>query len=123
MSNKKALETIEKLKKAIEKYGSVIKIQTITEGVYDPRNPEAGTTTTEVTTKALISSEASKKVAEGFKGTTSSSAYEMAMKLYNDTTITKDNKISFRGNVYDVLYVSESILQDTTYLYEILVKK
>lgn len=103
-------------------FGSSIKITSEVETGYDPYTG-ATYATTFADTKAFIKTEATPKVYDSFVNESTNSAYDMSIKLYFDTTITKDNKVVFKGNSYEIVFISETILQDTTILYELLVRK
>ena len=117
-----AKEAIVDIAEAIEEYGSDVSVRTITkdQSLYDPRNPSAGIINTDVPTKALINTEASKDLATSMPkeliGT-----YQIAMKLQSTTPITKANKIIYDGKVYEILYPSKRVLQNELLMYEILV--
>ena len=117
-----ATDALIDIKEAIEEFGSTIRISTETETGYDPFEGATFTTTFE-DTKGFTNTEATPKVFESFSAMTSNSAYDLSVLTFSDTPITKDNKIVFRGNSYEILFVSETILQDLTLLYELLVRK
>jgi len=116
-------EAIIDIIEAIEEYGSTIQIVTLTKVV--PYNPYKGEEYTEtiVDTKALISNEATSKVNDNFIANNINSSYDLSIKIYSDIVITKSNKIIFDGNTYEISYVSSKILQDTTLIYELLIRK
>lgn len=122
-NNQDALNAIVDIKEAIAEYGSSIKILTQTAGEWDSYGniviPEG---TSEVITKALIGSSATDKLLTKLSGDILNS-YSLSMRLYSSTEITKANTISFRGDEYEIVFIDEMILQDTTLIYEILVKK
>lgn len=123
MANTDALEAIKDIKEAIEEYGSsiILRLETQNQATYDPRSPDTGVTVTDTPMKALISTEASKDLATSMPkdliGT-----YEIAMKLYTTLELTKAYKIVYDGKEWEVLYPSKRVLQDTTLMYEVLVK-
>ena len=115
----KATDTIVKIKKAIDKYGSDIKLVTLVEGDYDPYTG-ATTVREEVKTKGLIGSTTSNESLAKAVDT-----YELSIKVYSATEITIDNLINFRENDYKIVPkgLDSKILQNETLLYELLVKK
>lgn len=112
------------IKQALEDYGSDIKIRTITKGSladYDPRNPTSGETKIDVSTKAIVRTQATKDLAVTMPQDLINN-YETSMVLYSDTNITKENKIVFEGLVKEIVYINKKMLQNTTISYELLVK-
>lgn len=124
VNNQDALDAIKDIKEAIDKYGSGIKILTQIAGEWDSYGnvivPEG---VSEEKTKAIIKSSASENIVQKIMRWALSEEYELSMKLYTSTELTKDKKIEFRGDIYEITYIDEMILQDTTLIYEILVKK
>jgi len=112
-----ATDAIKDIKEAIAEYGSDIKIVTLTEGDYDPYTG-ATITRTEVPTKALISGTSTNEILNKAVDT-----FDLSIKMYDSTEITKDNLINFRGDDYEILFVDTKVLQNETLLYELLVKK
>ena len=124
MSNAKALSAIVKIKKAIDKYGSDIKIVTFVSG---SKNSYGGVVKSKSNsyeiTKGLISSEASESVDTAYRGGSKTNTYELSIKLYSESEINKDNKIVYLGHEHKIVYVSSKVLQNTTLLYEVLIKR
>lgn len=111
---------------ALSEFGSVITLHKVVFGTYDPATGVAAETITTTNIKAIVTKWASEHVANAFKmqseieGTTSS--YELALMLYHTEPIEKGWRVVFRGDTYEVIFVMPSILQDTIYKYDILVK-
>ena len=121
MPNKDALDAIDDIIEAIDEYGSDIKVVTEVISGYDPyTGPIVASTSVDM--KGIISSEATQRVNDIFTKL-STDSYEMAIKLYSDVVVTKENKIAYKSLSYEILYVSEKSLQNTTILYEVLVRK
>ena len=125
-NNSDATEAIQDIIEAIEEYGSTIRIATETESGYDPYTGATYSTTYE-DTKAIISSLATQRVQEAFQNISKIegviSAYDLSIKLYTTTELTKANKIVYDGNTYEITFISDKILQDTRIIYELLIKK
>lgn len=114
-----ALEAIEDIKEALVTDGSSIEILTITEPVYDPYNPQEGTTVA-TPTKAFIATQSSNETLNKMVD-----SYEMSIKFFSDTPITLQNQIRFRDEDYEIVPkgLDEKIYQDLTILYEALIKR
>ena len=117
-----ATEAIQDIIEAIEEYGSTIRIATETETGYDPYTGATYSTTYE-DTKAVISKHASKSMSEVMEANRITSAYDLSIKLYTTTELTKANKIVYDGDTYEITFISDKILQDTRIIYELLIKK
>ena len=111
-----ATEAILDIVEALNEYGTSISLRSVSENSYDPYT---GASTTEVDTglKAFISLEASRVVSQQFAKHT----YDLALKTFHTEKITKADKIVYDGEVYNIVYVSSKVLQDTTLLYELLI--
>lgn len=127
MSNQKALNAITKIKKAIDKFGSNIELQTQEQSIqrgdplydrYDPANNLTPATLTAM--KALVSSQPSKAISALENSVIGS--YNLAMRLYTTVRINKKaHKIIYDGDEYEITYISKIVLQNETLMYEILV--
>lgn len=113
-----ALDAIADITEALEEYGTAIKLRTITAGTYNPMTGMTGETITDTTLKAIIKSEASESTERAFK-----SDYELSIMFYSTVEPTKSHKIVVGTAVYNILYVSKSILQGVTFKYEVLCAK
>lgn len=111
-----ATDAILDIKEALQEFGTDIVFQKITAGAYSP----TGTTTTKVetNTKALIKKQATKETQRAFLGD-----YEIAFMLYLNFIPTKADKIKYKNEVYNIVYVATSTLQNADMKYEILGKK
>jgi SPP1 family predicted phage head-tail adaptor len=111
-----ATEAIEDIVEALNDYGSSITLRDGTVTAYDPYT---GPSVTDVDTplKAFISLEASRSLSQQFDSHT----YDLAIKTYHTSKITKEDQIIYDGQVFRILYVSSKILQDTTLIYELLI--
>ena len=119
-----AQEAILDIAEALEEYGSNIVIRTITKGdlsTYDPRNPTSNETITDVDSKGLIYSTATKDLAMTMPKELLNN-YEISIVLQSDTPITKANIIIFQSVEREIVFVSKKILQDLVLSYEVLVK-
>ena len=124
-NNPDALEAIVDIKEAIAEYGSTITIKgNSTDAVYD----SYGNITTPAVqdpdeiTKGIVKTEATVSVADAFSKTNLGN-YELAIKIYSPNIITKANSLVYKGNTYEIIFVSLKTLQDTNILYELLVRK
>ncbi len=121
MNNQDALNAIADIKKAIAEYGSNVKILTKTAGELDSYgNVVVEEGITSVSTKALIGSSATDKIGSRYSISTD---YSLSIRLYSKIPLTKANVIKFRDDDYEIVFIDEMVLQDTTLLYELLVKK
>jgi len=124
MSNAKALSAIDKIVKAIEKYGSDIKIVTFVAGETDSYGDVIVAERNDYEdTKGLISNEASESVATAYRGGSNPNTYELSIKLFTKNEINKDNKLIYSGHEHEIVYISSKVLQNTTLLYEVLIKR
>jgi len=74
-------------------------------------------------TKGLPSSEATESVANAYRNGSDTNTFELSIKFYTESVITKDNKMIYDSKDYEIVYVSKKVLQDTTLLYEALIKR
>ena len=120
--NDEALSAVNDIIEAIDEYGSAIIIQTITPEVSDAYGvvTTPAVTVSEVT-KGLPTKQASADFSQGLLDTIGS--FELAIKLYTVTELTKANKILYKSKTYNILYISEKVLQDTRLIYEVLVAR
>ena len=113
-----ALDAIDDIVEALEEFGTAIKLRTIVSTGYDPMTGSTGETITDTTLKAIIKSEASESTERAFN-----SDYELSIMFYSTVEPTKSHKIVLGTDVYNILYVSKSILQGVTFKYEVLCAK
>lgn len=120
--NQDAIDAVNDIIEAINEYGSSITIQTITPEVSDSYGI---VTTPEIivneVTKALPRQEASANFSEGLLKSIGS--FELSLTLYTVTTLTKAHKIAYNSNTYNIVYISDKVLQDTRIIYEVLVAR
>jgi len=122
--NQEALDAIQDFKDALVTDGSAVTIRTITAGEWDSYgNVIVVETVSDEITKCFPSSEASSRVQAVINADTNISSYELSLKLYTETEVTKADRIVFDSDVYEILYVSKKIYQDIVVFYELLVKK
>lgn len=128
MANTDALEAIKDIKEAIEEYGNTISIRTETQdqSIYDPRNPNAGLIYQDVNTKGIVKTEATQRVVDAFENIAkiegSVTSFELAIIFSGEETVSKKNKLIYRGDDYKIVFVSEKTIQDTIISYEVLAK-
>ena len=119
-----ATDAIVDIKEAILEYGSSIIL--IKHGVdvrddYDNIITPAADTTFPM--KALIGTSATDATL-GKLTQAQKESYQLALRIYTTELINKeDYYIQFRSENYNITFISETILQDTTLIYELLVKK
>lgn len=111
-----ATDAILDIKEALQEFGTDIVFQKTTAGSYSP----TGTTTTKVEypTKALVSKESIRRTLTSFVGD-----YEFSFVLYLNFIPTKGDKIKYKNEIYNIVYVAPSTLQNVDMKYEILGKK
>lgn len=111
-----ATDAIEDIVEAINEYGTSISLRSVSEDSYDPYTGST-VTNTDVELKAFVSLEASRVLSQQFAKHT----YDLALKTYHTTKITKADEIIYDGQTYKILYVSSKILQGTAIIYELLI--
>lgn len=119
----KATETIPKIAKAIEKYGTDIQIKEIVIDMskYSPYPSEdQSRTPVFYDSKALINSLASEDLATSMPKELINN-YRLAMKLQTTISLDTSKFIVYDNKTYEILFVSKKILQGQNLLYEILV--
>lgn len=119
MNNLDALNAIVDIKEAIAEYGSTIKIITNEQTDYDPYEG-ATVSRTEIPTKGIIKRSSTNEALNK-----SVDNYELSIMFYSSNEITTDNLINYKDNDYEIVPngLAEKILQDTTLIYEALVKR
>jgi len=109
---------------ALETDGSDCVIRTKSLGVFDSYGivitPES---VSDESTLCFPSVEASAALKDAINNNINLSTYELYMKLYSDTEITKNQTIVFGAKEYEIIYASKKIYQNEVIFYEILVKK
>lgn len=109
---------------ALETDGSFCTIRTTVNEVSDSYGIViTPATITNEATKCFPLSEASSRMQEAINSDINISSYELSMKLYSDTEITKAQTIVFDGSEYEILYVSKKIYINEVIFYEILIKR
>jgi len=119
----KATNTVLKIEKAVEKYGSAIKIRTITKGAYDPRDPTGNDTVVDVAAKGIFK----KSMSQDLKNIVPENilqTFEKIILINADFELSKvDNRILYDNVPYEIVFISDPILQDVTLYYELLIQK
>lgn len=125
-SNQDALDAIKDIKEAIAEYGSDITLEVApTDAIRDSYGiiTTPGTDGKSIPMKALISTSATDGLLSKLTNDVLNS-YGMALRIYTTEEINKeDYQVNFRGKKYAISFIDEKILQNTTYMYEILTKR
>ena len=119
-----ALEAIEDIKEALAEFGSSIVIKKETSEVRDSYgNIITPADYVNINTKALIGNQATDKLLSKLTDDQKNS-YSLSLRLYTTELINKeDYQIEFRSKDYEIFMIDETILQDETLLYEVLLKR
>ena len=120
-----ALDAITDIQAELLEYGTNISIRTYTEGSY---NSYTGSieTYTDVPTKAFIQSVSTGQVLNSLMQNLASTTigdYDLTVKCCSSSVIDKSHKIIYNLEEYNIMYVNSKVLQDTTLIYEILIRK
>lgn len=113
---------IQEILTALDEYGTDIILIKVAQGAY---NPSTGSTTTEteIPLKALINKSASVTVSRQVQGNESLSGYEFSLMFYHTESPSTAWKVKYNNKVYKVTLVAPYILQNTTFKYEVLIKR
>jgi len=112
-----ATSVLKDIKQALSDYGTGVVLRVVTQSSYDTQTGQTETTT-DINLNAFIRNNKTEKVP---KETINSKVLELM--LYSDIEPTKKDKIVFNNVEYDIIKVTESILQGTVLKYEILARK
>lgn len=124
----KAKRAIQTFKNGLVKDGTdivLIKLAVVDENGFNPDEgtapilePEARTTIRAFTFSNATDETLSKLTSDEL------SSYSMALKLYTTEPLDKVKyKIEYRGKLSEIFFVNEKILQDTTIMFEVLLKR
>ena len=121
---KDALLAIADIKAALNEFGSSIVIKKETSEVRDSYgNIITPADYVNINTKALIGNQATDKLLSKLTDDQKNS-YSLSLRLYTTESINKeDYQIEFRSKDYEIFMIDETILQDETLLYEVLLKR
>lgn len=119
-----ATDAIIDIKDALEEYGSTITL--VKQGAEirdDYDNIITPATDIQTVMKALVGTSATDTTL-GKLTQAQKESYQLSLRLYTTEIINQDEYfIKFRNEDYNIVFISEIILQDTTLMYELLVKK
>lgn len=118
-----AFEAIRDLQEALTEYGSDITLKKVIQGTYNPQTGNTTQTVTDYNMRAIIKRYASESLSRSISENTIVSSYELSLLVYHTEEIKKDWKVIFKGQTYQILYVSPTTLQNENISYELLIKK
>jgi len=109
------------IKEALAEYGSAITLISVTQTGYNPAT--GGTETTASTsTKAIIKQYASTELSARVADNVALNSYQLSAMFYFDGVVDIGDRITFRGETMNIIYVMPLYLQDTVIKYEVLLK-
>ena len=106
---------INEIKKALNEYGTDIVLRKVTQDGYDPLTGES-ITVSDYDLKAFVSNVKADDVEV-------IGDYEMSLMFYTELEVTKKDEIVYNGNIYKIIFVKPTILQNTVIKYEVFVKR
>ena len=116
-----AQSAIVDIQEALVEHGSAITLITVAQTGYDPATG-ATETTVSTATKAIIKQYASSEVSQRIIGNTDLSSYQLSALFYFNGTVDVGDRITFRGETMNIIYVFPLYLQDIIVKYEVLLK-
>jgi SPP1 family predicted phage head-tail adaptor len=123
MINNDALDAIKDIKEALAEYGNTITIKKVTQGAYNTQTGTTSKVVVDIPSKAIVKKYASDALTRTISANTTISTFELSLLVYHTEEIKKDWQIVFKGQTYNILYVSPNELQDMTISYELLIKR